>query len=187
MTAFSAQLADLQGSIKRFDQAKLQPLLDRAVDVCHQALSTGKPLLVCGNGGSAADAQHIAGELVGKFLRERCALNVRALSTDTSVVTAWANDVSYETVFSRQVQAYGQGGGVLLAISTSGNSKNVLAAAQMARELKMQVIALTGEGGGKLAELADILVDVPSRLTPRIQEMHIMLYHYICEHIEARC
>lgn len=184
--SFATQLADLQRSLVRLQPDRLQERLDRAVDTLGDALASGKPVLVCGNGGSAADAQHIAGELVGKFLKERRALNVRALSTDTSVITAWANDVSYDSVFSRQVQAYGHPGGVLWAISTSGNSKNVLAAAQAAREMKMTVLALAGEGGGKLAGLADIVLEVPSRLTPRIQEMHIMLYHYICERIEAR-
>jgi len=183
--SFADQLADLQKSLAGMPLDALQAGLDGAIERMVGALSQEKPVLVCGNGGSAADAQHIAGELVGKFLKERRALNVRALTTDTSVLTAWANDVAYDTVFERQVEAYGQPGGVLWAISTSGNSRNVLAAAGKARSLGMSVVAMTGSGGGKLRPLADVLLSVPSTLTPRIQEMHIMLYHYICERIEA--
>lgn len=164
----------------------LSGAVDRAVDIIVAALAAGKPMLVCGNGGSAADAQHIAGELVGRFLRERKAYNVIALGTDTAVVTAWSNDYSYESLFARQVEAHGSQGAVLLAISTSGNSKNVLAAAEMARQLGMTVIALTGEGGGKLMPLADVLLDVPSRFTPVIQQGHLCLYHYLCGAIEDR-
>lgn len=183
--SFADQVADLQKSLAAMPLGALQAGLDGAIEQMIGALSHGKPVLVCGNGGSAADAQHIAGELVGKFLKERRALNVRALTTDTSVLTAWANDVAYDTVFERQVEAYGQPGGVLWAISTSGNSRNVLTAAVKARSLGLSVVAMTGSGGGKLGPLADILLSVPSTLTPRIQEMHIMLYHYICERIEA--
>lgn len=186
MSTFARQLATLQAALVRLDRPEVQERIERAITLAHDALSTRKPLLVCGNGGSAADAQHIAGELVGRFLRERHALNVIALGADVAVLTAWANDYDYETVFARQVEAHALPGAVLLAISTSGNSKNVLAAARTARERGMKVIALTGEGGGKLAEFADVLLDVPSRETPRIQEMHVMLYHYFCEQLEAR-
>lgn len=182
---FAEQLSELQRSLVSIPLPQLQSNLDAVVDALTNALSEGKPLLICGNGGSAADAQHIAGELVGRFLRARRALNVRALTTDTSVITAWANDVAYDTVFARQVEAYGQPGGVLWAISTSGNSRNVLAAAEKARDMSMSVLAMTGEGGGKLRDLADIRLAVPSTITPRIQEMHIMLYHNICERVEA--
>ena len=164
----------------------LSGAIERAIDIIVAALAAGKPMLVCGNGGSAADAQHIAGELVGRFLRERKAYNVIALGTDTSVVTAWSNDYSFESLFARQVEAHGCEGAVLLAISTSGNSKNVLAAAEVARQQGMTVIALTGEGGGKLKPLADVLLDVPSRFTPVIQQGHLCLYHYLCGAIEER-
>lgn len=164
----------------------LSGAIERAIDIIVAALAAGRPMLVCGNGGSAADAQHIAGELVGRFLRERKAYNVIALGTDTSVVTAWSNDYSFETLFARQVEAHGCKGAVLLAISTSGNSKNVLAAAEVARQQGMTVIALTGEGGGKLKPLADVLLDVPSRFTPVIQQGHLCLYHYLCGAIEER-
>lgn len=187
MTTFSAQLALLRQGLDRLDSPDFQARLDRAATLCLDALAAGRPLLVCGNGGSASDALHIAGELVGRFRKERRGLNVRALSADVAVLTAWANDYSYDTVFSRQVEAYGQAGGVLWAISTSGNSRNVLAAAEAARGLGMHVLAMTGEGGGKLAPLADVLLDVPSRDTPRIQEMHVTLYHWLCEAIEERC
>ncbi|MFT3975871.1 MAG: SIS domain-containing protein [Sphingomonas bacterium] len=157
-----------------------------AIDAIVRALAAGKPMLVCGNGGSASDAMHIAGELVGRFLKERKALNCICLSSNPSVLTAWANDYSYETVFSRQVEAYARAGGVVLGISTSGNSGNVVEAFRVARELGMTTIGLTGEGGGKMAEFTNILVDAPSRSTPLIQQVHICLYHYICEQVEAR-
>jgi D-sedoheptulose 7-phosphate isomerase len=157
-----------------------------AVDWTAAALSARLPVLVCGNGGSAADAQHIAGELVGRFLKERRGLNVIALAANPAVLTAWANDYDYESVFGRQVEAHGRPGGVLIALSTSGNSANVVQAAEAARREQMKVVALTGETGGKLASLAHALLAVPSRHTPRVQEAHIALYHYLCEHVEAR-
>ena len=142
------------------------------------------PLLVCGNGGSASDAMHIAGELVGRYLKERPAYNVIALSANPAVLTAWSNDYDFSTVYSRQVEAYGEKGGVLLGISTSGNSQNVIEAMKVARDIGMTTIALTGDGGGLCASQADILIDVPSRLTPRVQEVHICIYHYLCQRVE---
>lgn len=159
---------------------------EEAIDTIVSAFSSGKPVLVCGNGGSASDAMHIAGELVGRFLKERKALNCICLSSNPTVLTAWSNDYSYDTVFSRQVEAYGVQGGIVLGISTSGNSRNVVEAFRVAKNMGMITIALTGEGGGKMAELANILVDVPSRSTPMIQQVHICLYHHICEQVEAR-
>ncbi len=150
------------------------------------ALAARLPVLVCGNGGSAADAQHIAGELVGRFLKERRGLNVIALAANPAVLTAWANDYDYASVFARQVEAHGRPGGVLLALSTSGNSANVVQAAEAARKEQMKVVAFTGEGGGKLGPLAHALLTVPSRHTPRIQEGHLALYHYLCEMVEAQ-
>lgn len=182
---FKNQVQNLEDCLRLLDSSKFQLKLDLAIQLLSEAVIGNKPVLVCGNGGSAADSQHIAGELVGKFLKERRALNVKALSTDTSVITAWANDVSYDTVFARQVEAYSQAGGVLWAISTSGNSKNVLFAAKKAKELGMSVVGLTGEGGGLLSHEVDILLDVPSKITPRIQEIHMMIYHYICETVES--
>jgi D-sedoheptulose 7-phosphate isomerase len=160
--------------------------IDRAVTACVTALAADKPLLICGNGGSAADAMHIAGELVGRFLKERRGLKAIALTADSAILTAWGNDYSYETIFSRQVEAYGEAGGVLLGLSTSGNSANVVAAVNAARRRGMTSIALTGKGGGKLAPLVDILLDVPAIHTPLIQQAHICVYHFLCEEIEAR-
>lgn len=160
--------------------------VDEAVAQTAAALSAGRPMLVCGNGGSASDAMHIAGELVGRFLRERRALKVICLSSNPAVLTAWANDYDYETVFSRQVEAYAEAGGVMLGISTSGNSPNVIRAFEAARGAGMTTIALTGAGGGRLAPLSDILLDVPSRSTPLIQQGHICLYHYLCAQVEIR-
>lgn len=160
--------------------------VEPAIDAICVALAANRPLLVCGNGGSASDAMHIAGELVGRFLKERRALNCICLSSNPSVLTAWSNDYSYETVFSRQVEAYGSAGGVLWGISTSGNSGNVVEAFKVAKQMGMTTIGLTGEGGGRMAEFTDVLIDVPSRSTPMIQQIHICLYHYICEQVEAR-
>ncbi len=171
--------------LRQTAQAGLAAPVEQAVAAIVAALKADKPLLVCGNGGSAADAMHITGELVGRFLKERPALRCICLSDNPSVLTAWANDYSYETVFSRQVEAYGQAGGVFWGISTSGNSPNVVLAAEEARRRGMTVLALTGQGGGKLAAVADILLAAPSRHTPLIQQVHICLYHYICEQVEA--
>lgn len=179
----------LRSSIAVLSELQMKPDLARiesAVALMTEALSVDRPLLICGNGGSAADSTHIAGELVGRFLKDRRALNVLALSADSAIITAWANDVGYDQIFARQVEAYGEAGGVLLAISTSGNSKNVLAAAVAAKARGMKTVALTGRGGGKLAALADILLDVPSSSTPLIQQGHLCLYHYICAEIEER-
>ena len=160
--------------------------MERAIAVSAMALGSGKPLLVCGNGGSASDSMHIAGELVGRFLKERRAFKVICLSSNPAVLTAWSNDYSYETVFSRQVEAYAEPGGVLLGLSTSGNSRNVINAFEVARKAGMSTIGMTGQGGGKMAPLCDVLLDAPSRSTPLIQQVHICLYHYICEALETR-
>ena len=167
-----------------FNSDSLHQSLDKAIKVTVTALKAGKALLVCGNGGSASDAQHIAGELVGRYLKERKALNVICLSDNPAILTALGNDYGYETVFSRQVEAYGQEGGVLLGLSTSGNSPNVIKAFEQAKKQAMTTIALTGEGGGRLLSLTDILLDIPSRITPHIQQAHILFYHYYCEEIE---
>ncbi len=160
--------------------------IDKAISIISDALAEGRPLLVCGNGGSASDAMHITGELVGRFLKERRALNCICLSSNPAVLTAWSNDYAFETVFARQVEAYGAEGGVVLGLSTSGNSGNVIEAFRAAHARGMTTIALTGEGGGSMAEYSDVLIDVPSRSTPMIQQVHICLYHYLCEQVEAR-
>jgi D-sedoheptulose 7-phosphate isomerase len=150
-------------------------------------LANGK-ILACGNGGSAADSQHFAAELIGRFERERPGLAAIALTTDTSALTAIANDYDYEQVFSRQVQALGQASDVLLAISTSGDSKNVIAAIHAAHERDMQVVALTGRGGGQIAGLLtgeDVNICVPSERTARIQEVHLLALHCLCDGIDT--
>lgn len=183
-TSFDSYLAASVAVLEATRRGVTQAAMDAAAADIVTALRAGLPLLVCGNGGSAADAQHIAAELVGRFLRERRGLRVICLADNAPVLTAWANDYSYETVFSRQVEAYGAPGAVLLGLSTSGNSANVVAAFARAREMGVTTVAMTGEGGGKLAPLADHLLAVPSRSTPLIQQVHLCLYHYLCEAVE---
>jgi D-sedoheptulose 7-phosphate isomerase len=162
----------------------LAPDVDRVVAVMARSMAAGGALLVCGNGGSAADAQHIAAELTGRFFHDRKPLPALALHGNTSSLTAIANDYGYDLVFAREVDAHGRAGDVLLAISTSGNSPNILQAIETAREKQMVVIGLTGEGGGKMGDLCDVCVRVPSTSTPRIQECHILIGHTICELLE---
>ena len=159
--------------------------ISRAVDLLVERFSAGNKLLVCGNGGSAADAMHICAELVGRFFKERPALPAIALNTDPAVLTAWSNDYSYQSVFSRQVEALAKPGDVVWGISTSGNSENVVAALRTGRQLGASTIALTGQGGGAMAEYADVALAVPLPVTPRIQEVHTATYHIICEAVEA--
>ncbi|QBQ96094.1 phosphoheptose isomerase [Paraburkholderia pallida] len=159
-----------------------------AVDTMFAALANSNKILACGNGGSAADAQHFAAELIGRFERDRPGLPALALTTDASVLTALANDYAYDQVFARQVRALGQPGDVLLAITTSGNSANVLAAIEEAHEREMIVIALTGKGGGTVTEAladTDIHLCVPSDRTARIQEVHLLTIHCLCDGIDA--
>ncbi len=159
-----------------------------AVDLMFAALSNGNRILACGNGGSAADCQHFAAELVGRFERERLPLPAIALSTDSSILTAIGNDYSFAEIFSKQVQALGQAGDVLLAISTSGNSANVVGAVEAALERDMRVVALTGKGGGALANMltdVDVHLCVPHERTARIQEVHLLIIHCLCDGIDA--
>ena len=148
------------------------------------SLKSGGKVLVFGNGGSAADAQHLAGELVGRYLVDRRALPAIALTTDPSILTAVANDMGYDAVFRRQVEAHGRPGDVAIGISTSGRSRNVLAALEWARAHRLVTVGLTGGGGGPLAALADYLIDVPSAETPRIQEVHGLVIHLLCQIVE---
>jgi D-sedoheptulose 7-phosphate isomerase len=167
--------------------ALTQPI-SQAVDIMFSALANGNKILACGNGGSAADCQHFAAELVGRFERERNPLPALALTTDTSIMTAVGNDYSYRDIFSKQVQAFGQPGDVLLAISTSGNSANVLAAAEAALEREMRVVAMTGKDGGALARMLtdlDVHINVPHSRTARIQEVHLVTIHCICDGIDV--
>ena len=160
----------------------------RAVEMMVKAMLANGKILACGNGGSAADSQHFAAELIGRFERERPGLAAIALTTDTSALTAIANDYDYAQVFSRQVQALGQAGDVLLAISTSGYSKNVVAAIHAAHERDMHVVALTGKGGGEIGGLLadeDAHICVPSERTARIQEVHLLALHCLCDGIDT--
>ena len=156
----------------------------RAAEVVTEALRRGGKLLVFGNGGSAADAQHLAGEMVNRFRRERAPLPALALTTDTSVLTAIANDYDFSQVFVKQVEAFGRPGDVALGISTSGNSPNVCLALERARDLGLFTIGLGGGDGGRLKEVAELSLLVPSRETPRIQEAHIFFIHLLCELVE---
>ncbi len=164
----------------------LLPAIERATIIIQAALSHGNKILLCGNGGSAADAQHIAAEIVGRFEVERHALPAIALTTDSSILTAVANDYGYEQVFARQVQGLAVEGDVLIAYSTSGNSANIVQAVEMAKQKGCSIIALTGDGGGKLASLADELLAVHSKRTARIQEAHAFIGHVLCAAIDAQ-
>jgi D-inositol-3-phosphate glycosyltransferase len=166
---------------------RLRGPIAEAADVVAECFAAGGKMLVCGNGGSAAQAQHLAGELVGRFrLSERRALPVVALTADSTVVTAWANDAGYDDVFARQVEALGRTGDVLVALSTSGRSPNVLRALQAARRQGVRAIGLLGRDGGRAQPLVDVAITVPSQDTPRIQEMHLVAVHLLCELVESR-
>ena len=164
-----------------------QPIA-QAVELMFVALSNGNKILACGNGGSAADCQHFAAELVGRFERERLPLPAMALTVDTSILTAIGNDYSYQEIFSKQVQAFGQSGDILLALSTSGNSANVIAAIDVALERDMRIVALTGKGGGAIGKRltdADVHICVPHDRTARIQEVHLLAIHCLCDGIDV--
>ena len=172
---------------KQDNQELLAEATAAAIELMFAALVNDGKVLACGNGGSAADAQHFAAELVGRFEMERMGLAGIALTTDTSALTAIANDYDFNRIFSKQVEALGRSGDVLLAISTSGNSANIIAAIEAAHERDMRVVALTGKDGGKIAHISqdqDILLNVAHPRTARIQEIHILLIHAICDGID---
>ena len=173
--------------LKRDAADALAPPIANAARVMTECLLADGKILACGNGGSASDAQHFAAELVGRFERERPELPAISLSTDTSLLTAVANDFSFEQVFAKQVRALGARGDVLLAISTSGNSGNVIAAIDAAHEREMRIVALTGRGGGRIGALLaaeDVQICVPHDRTARIQEVHLLAIHCICDAID---
>lgn len=163
---------------------KLLPEIMRAAELMVQTLQGGKRILLCGNGGSAADSQHIAAEIVGRFETERTALSAIALTTDSSILTAVGNDYGYEQIFARQMQGLASAGDILIAYSTSGNSANVINAVDVALAKDCKVIALCGNGGGKLATLATINLCIPSSNTARIQEAHAFIGHVLCAAID---
>ena len=166
------------------DHNLIQTIRD-AAQVCTEALCMGNRVFFCGNGGSAADAQHLAAELSGRFYYDRLPLPAEALHVNTSYLTAVANDYSFEEVYARLLRGSAEAGDVLFCLSTSGNSKNILKALTVARELGVITIGLTGESGGGMRDLCDFLINVPSTDTPRIQESHIMIGHVICEIVES--
>jgi D-sedoheptulose 7-phosphate isomerase len=176
----------IQASVRvkqRFSQKLIRnvALAAEKIGECHRG---GGKLILLGNGGSAADAQHIACELVGRFLLERRALEAVALSTDTSILTCLGNDYGYDRIFERQIEACAKPGDVVVGISTSGNSPNVIRAVKRAKKAGCTTIGMTGRGGGKLKGMVDVLLNVPSEETPRIQESHILMGHIICELVE---
>ncbi len=171
------------------DAAELMPgPIAAGIEALTQCLINGGKILACGNGGSAADSQHFAAELVGRFEAERQELAAIALTTDSSILTAVANDYSFSQIFARQVRALGHAGDTLLAISTSGNSANVIEAIRAAHEADMRIVALTGKGGGEIGEMLkddDIHLCVPAERTARIQEIHLLVIHCLCDGIDA--
>jgi len=164
--------------------AEQADMIVAAAGLMTDGLRAGGKVLFCGNGGSAADSQHLAAELTGRYLRDRAPLAAVALTVDSSALTAIANDYSYDEVFARQVRGLGRPGDVLVGISTSGNSRNVVAALEAARAIGLATIGLTGAGGGRMKDLCDVCLCVPSTDTPRIQEMHIAAGHMLCELVE---
>ncbi|MEM4240121.1 MAG: D-sedoheptulose 7-phosphate isomerase [Candidatus Woesearchaeota archaeon] len=177
---------EIQGSIaaKQEVLAKLVPDIEKTARIIINALKNSNKILICGNGGSAADAQHFAGELIVRFETERRSLPAIALTTDTSILTAGANDYGYDEIFARQVNGLGNKGDVLVAISTSGNSPNILKAIEAAKTKGMEIIGLTGKDGGKMKALPNSII-IPSNTTARIQESHIMIIHTWCKLVDA--
>jgi D-sedoheptulose 7-phosphate isomerase len=167
------------------EDARLQRTLAEAAAACTHALRSGRKILIAGNGGSAADAQHIAGEFVSRFAFDRPGLSAIALTTDTSILTAIGNDYGYEKLFSRQIQALGQPGDVFIGYSTSGTSRNVLNAFEEARQRNLVCIGMTGSRGGPMTQLCDHLLEVPAGDTPKIQEGHLVLGHILCGLVES--
>jgi D-sedoheptulose 7-phosphate isomerase len=179
--AFAEHLRVMQDAATR-----LPPVLAQVTDELHACFSRGNKLLACGNGGSAADVEHLVAELVGRFRDERRALPAVALAGGMGTITAVANDYGYANVFARQVEALGKAGDLLFAISTSGNSQNVLAAVEASRQRGVRVVGFTGANGGQLAAAVDLLVAAPSVVTARIQEVHGFCIHAICEGLDRR-
>ena len=164
--------------------SKIAEEFERGLKACIKTYQNNGKILIAGNGGSAADAQHFAGELVSRFYFDRPALSAIALTTDSSILTAIGNDYGYEDVFARQIQAHGRSGDVFIAISTSGNSANILKAIQTAKAIGLVVIGLTGRSGGKMKDMCDVCLCAPSDSTPRIQECHLFFEHTLCACIE---
>ncbi len=184
ISLFQKNLAEQIALLQVIDS--LDSVVKKAALLSVQSLQSGGKLMFCGNGGSAADCQHLAAELTGRFIKDRRPLAAIALSTDTSAITCISNDYSFDEVFARQIQGLGRAGDMLCAISTSGNSRNVIRAVEEARNAGMSVIGLLGHEGGALNELCDIAIVVPSKVTARIQESHILIGHTLCGLIEQQ-
>jgi len=182
MTTAEEQIKESIETMQRF--LSEIPYIEMAARKVLTALLEGRKVLVCGNGGGAAESQHIAAEIVGRFRKERKGYPAIALTTDTAILTSLSNDYDYSHVFSRQVQALGNKGDALIALSTSGNSLNVLLAAKKARKMGITVIGFTGKEGGELKGLCHVCINVASSNTPRIQECHMMAYHILCEIVD---
>lgn len=180
--SFLSVLEDHASVVSKLRQ-DYQPVI-MASELIINTIEQGKKLLLCGNGGSAADSQHIAAEFVVRYAKERRALPAIALTTDSSILTAHSNDYDFSTVFSRQIEAIANTGDCLIAISTSGNSHNITEAAKRAKQLGLNVIGMTGEEGGELKELVDINIAAPSKVTARVQEMHMLVAHWWCESVD---
>lgn len=180
------EIIDASISVKQqlLEDESMQHKIDEAIDIITRAFENGHKVLFCGNGGSAADAQHLAAEFSGRFYKDRKALHSEALHCNTSYLTAVANDYSYDSIYSRIVEGICNEGDVLVGLTTSGNSQNILNAFVAAKKNKVKTIAFTGKTGGKLKEESDVLLNVPSTVTPRIQEAHILIGHIICELVE---
>lgn len=170
---------------KLIQSPQLIDVIGKVVDACVLSLQNNGKVLFCGNGGSAADAQHLAAELSGRFYYDRPPLSAEALHVNTSYLTAVANDYSFDEVYARLVKAVGKPGDVLIGLSTSGNSKNIVKAFEQAESMNIITVALTGESGGELRQTSDLMINVPSNDTPRIQESHILIGHIICQLIES--
>lgn len=181
---YSNYKKELTELLSKLEGQELEDFLQKAIYALHKALKAGGKVLLAGNGGSAADASHFAAEFTGRYKMERTGLPFICLSSDSSFLTAWSNDYDFSTVFSRQVEAYGTEGDILILISTSGKSKNLILAAEEAKKRGVKVVSFLGKGGGELASLSDIFFIVPSDNTPRIQEIHIHLIHIISEELE---
>jgi D-sedoheptulose 7-phosphate isomerase len=188
MQKYIKQLIEQSYSIKNdiISNPELINTIENVVIEIITSLKTGGKVLFCGNGGSAADAQHLAAELSGRFYLDRDALFAEALHVNTSYLTAVSNDYGYDEVYSRLVKGMGQKGDILIGLSTSGNSKNIIKAFEMANKIGMHTVAMTGASGGKLKNICEYLINVPSEITPRIQESHILIGHIICEIIEDK-
>ena len=182
----SRLLRETAENLRTISDSTYPEAVERALDLLEGSFRSGRTLLVFGNGGSAADAQHICAELVGRFLLDRRPLPAVALTTNQALLTAWSNDCRFDDIFARQIEGLGRPDDVAWGISTSGNSANVVNGLRCARELGLKTIGLTGSDGGRMAEYCDVVMAVPLRQTPRIQEVHLVTFHAICGALEQR-